>query len=362
MVKASINNLVGIAVDNSYPWIDTLFISTGVASLKEEDYEKCKAHILIKKTNKLNTSDCRDIGDEIFISHNALVDTRYGVRIDRNNSRNITLTVTQECNEWLTICLQLLLLELDCTLIHAAALEKNGEVVLLPSWGGVGKTATVMKMVSEGGWRLLGDDLVILNGNQVEPFLKPFVIYPYHQSLFPEIFMQHKGKVVTNLKLSKMMSKSIPLAKKIMRPIPRLLAFARKYNPQSMRVSPMKIFKENELSTGGELKKVIWLERTVGEKTEYYQEDVERIVSKTASVSIMELLGDRITCVFSLYGSGVFDYHKTNIKMYDLIFSTYKNFNCYELDIPTSIPIHEVGNVVLKHVISGNKQENVNVL
>ncbi|WHY33855.1 hypothetical protein QNH44_23070 [Cytobacillus firmus] len=358
MVKASINNLVGIAVDDSYPWIDTLFISTGVASLKEEDYEKCSAHIFIKKTNNLNISDCRDIGGEIFISHHTIVDTRYGVRIDRNDSRNITLTVTQECNEWLTICLQLLLLELDCTLIHAAALEKDGDVILLPSWGGVGKTATVIKMISEGGWKLLGDDLVILNGSQVEPFLKPFVIYPYHQSLFPDIFRQHKGKVVTNLTISKLMSKAIPFAKKIMRPIPRLLAFARKYNPQSMRVSPMRIFKKEELSKGGVLKKVIWLERTVGENTDYYQENIERIVSKTASVSIMELLGDRITCVFSLYGAGVFDYHKTNHKMYELILKAYKKLNCYELDIPTSVPIHEVGSVVLNYVINENNKES----
>jgi hypothetical protein len=37
--------------------------------------------------------------------------------------------------------------------------------------------------------------------------------------------------------------------------------------------------------------------------------------------------------------------------MYDLITTAYGNNECYELDIPTSIPIEEVGTIVLKQVV-----------
>lgn len=363
MIKASISNLIGVGVDESYPWKETLFINSGIATFYPEDYEKCKAYIYINKCKVIETMDCRDIGEGIYIGNNIFVDLKYGIRLERNDISNITLNVSQECNEWLVICIQLLLIELNCTLIHGAALEKNGEVILLPSWGGVGKTATVMRMVRDNGWRLLGDDLVILRDNDILPFLKPFVIYPYHKSLFPEIFNENKGRVVTNLKVNKLMSKIIPVAKRTMRLIPGLLAFARKHNPQSMRISPNAIFAKEQLSCGGQLKKVVWLERIVDKKVSYSEKNIEYIASKTVSVSMMELFSDRISCVFALCGTGIFDYQNIYIKMYNLILSVYKNKVCYELDIPTFIPIDEVGNVVLKHItnshISTDTQDKV---
>lgn len=351
MIKASINNLIGVSVDESYPWVDTLFIKSGVATFNIEDYEKCKAYVSIEKKNSINTSDCRDIGDGMFISNSFFVDIKYGVRIEKKGPNQISLIVTQECNEWLIICVQLLLLQLDCTLIHGAALEKNGEVILLPSWGGVGKTATVMHMVSDNCWRLLGDDLVVIRKDKVLPFLKPFVIYPYHKNLFPEIFERNKRRVVTNIKLSNLLSKMIPTVKRVLRHTPGLLAFARKHNPQSTRVSPRDIFKNEQLSTGGVLKKIVWLERTVdGNIISFSEKNVETIVSKTISVSIIEIFADRLPCVFALCGAGIFDYKNIYLKMYNIIESAYKNNLCYELDIPTSVSIEQVGDLVLKNI------------
>jgi hypothetical protein len=350
MIKYSMNNLIGFEIDEGYPWKDTLFINSDIASTENRDYEKCRAIISVLKLTKLDTSDCRDIGDNVFIGADTLVDLKYGVRIERKGTHHIILKVTQECNEWLIICAQLLLLELNCTLIHAAALEKNGQVILLPSWGGVGKTATVMRMIQEE-WCLLGDDLVILHANEVLPFLKPFVIYPYHRTLFPEVFAENRGRIVTNLKLNKIMSKTIPVVKRLMRTMPGVLAFARKHNPQSMRISPSKIFNKEQLSHGGKLKKIVWLERVIENQISYTEKSAEAIASKTVSVSMMEIFSDRISFVLALCGVGVFDYKKIHIKMYDLITTAYGNNECYELDIPTSIPIEEVGTIVLKQVV-----------
>lgn len=356
---ASISKLISVEVEDSYPWKDTLFINSGVATFDKEDIKKCSASISIQRCTETSVDDCRDIGEGLFIGENVFVDNNFGVRLERKDKKHITMKVTQECNEWLVICIQLLLLELNCTLIHAAALEKNSEVVLLPSWGGVGKTATVLRMVKEDGWRLLGDDLVILKENEILPFLKPFVIYPYHKSLFPEIFEEKKGRVITNLKINSLMSKTIPTVKKVMRPIPGLLAFARKHNPQSMRVSPMKIFNENELSDGGKIERVVWLERIIGENVTNNKATIDLIASKTVSVSMMELFADRMNCIFALCGAGILDYKQTQVKMYNLIVLAYENTSCYELDIPTSVPIEKVGNVVLKNISTIKNGEKV---
>lgn len=44
-------------------------------------YEKCRETISIKKCNQIDTNDCRDIGDNVFIGSNTLVDIKYGVHL-----------------------------------------------------------------------------------------------------------------------------------------------------------------------------------------------------------------------------------------------------------------------------------------
>ena len=209
----------------------------------------------------------------------------------------------------------------------------------------------ITDLLQQDGWRLLGDDLVILQANEILPFLKPFVIYPYHKALFPKIFSENKWRVVRNLKLNKFMSKTIPIVKKIMRPIPGLLAFARKHNPQSMRISPMQIFRKEQLSVGGILNKVVWLDRITEGQIRFGEKSVEVLASKTTSVSMMELFADRLNCLFALCGSGIFDYRKIFFKMYELIYQAYKSTSCFELEIPKSISIDKIGSIVLKHIV-----------
>lgn len=349
-LKAAIGNLIGFDVDESYPWKDTLIINLGVADIDDLQYKNCSSKILIKKVKHVEISDCRSIGEKIFIGKDIFVDLEYGVRLERIDKNQIVMNVTQECNEWLIICIQLLLLEQNCTFIHAAALEKERNVLLLPSWGGVGKTATVKIMVKEAGWKLLGDDLVILTEKRILPFLKPFVLYSYHKNLFPEIFTEHKGKIVTNKYVSNMISNLIPIIKKIMRPIPGLLAFARKHNPHSMRVSPMKIFTKDELSDGGQIDKIVWLERIVGNSIIMNQSPPQLLASKITSVTLMELFSDRTKFVYALIAAGLFDFQNIYVKMYNIVLAAIQNSECFELNIPTSLEVEKIGGIILEYL------------
>lgn len=351
MIKASVHNLVGILIDDSYPWVDTLFINNGVALFSDSEYDKCKSRIVVKKVNKLDISDSREVGEGMLVGNDFFIDRKYGVRIKRKASEEIELTVTQECNEWLIICVQILLLEQDATLIHGAAMEKDNKVLLLPSWGGVGKTATVITMVKEG-WRLLGDDLVILKDNYTLPFLKPFVIYPYHKNLFPEIFQKNRNKIVKNIGVSNYLSKMIPSIKRILRLSPSLLALARKHNPQSMRISPNEIFDKCKLSDGGIINRIVWLERITSDEISFSKVSYETIISKAAAVTLLEVFADRMNCIYTLCGSGLFDYNDIFVKMRKVLEISFQRANCYELDIPVSITIDEVGQVVASNSLN----------
>jgi hypothetical protein len=342
-----LGNYIEVSVDDSYPWFDTLGVNSKICKKKKGPSENIGAYIQVEKVNTLSLKDVRSIGSGYYIGENIYVDKEYGVRLERIAKNRLKLQVTQECNEWISITMELMFLQQDKTLIHAAGLEKDNEVLLFPSWGGVGKTATVCRYVNEYGWRLLGDDLVLVDKDKAEPLLKPFVIYPYHKDLFPQIFASGSDKhIVKNIKVSNMMSKAIPTVKRLTRPFPRLLAFMRKHNPQSLRVSPYDLFYREQLSKGGKVKQIVWLERTTKDTVNLRKCQPEEIASKMATVSAGEIFAAKLDCVFQMIGCGMFSYNETFGKLYGISLEVCDGKECAILEIPQSIAIDKVAEVI----------------
>lgn len=60
-------------------------------------------------------------------------------------------------------------------IIHAAVLEKHGQVLILPGAPGAGKSTLCAGLTFRGGWRLLSDELTLLrlSDGQVQPLPRP---------------------------------------------------------------------------------------------------------------------------------------------------------------------------------------------
>lgn len=347
-MKLSIAGIVGINIDSSYKWLDTLYFNNEAASKGEAEFKQCKSYIDVVYANELNLNGCREIEDNIFIGKDFVVDKNFNTRIEKTHL-GYKITATQECNEWLIVCFQLLLLENGYSLIHAAGLEKNKKATLLPSWGRVGKTATVVRMTKEKGWKLLGDDLLIINSEgNVIPFLKPFVIYGYHEPLFPELFEGKKG-IIRNHVISDTLRRFIPMIKKVLGTVPGILAYARKHNPHSMRINPSEIFRNDQLSKGARVDQVTWLER-LPSINENMSLNTEQIVSKIVSVTILEVFNDRINAVNIMCGSGLLDFNNLYTKMNNILFAAFEGLSASQLTISTSVPIENVGTEVMRYI------------
>jgi len=349
----SVYDLVGVQVSDFYPWADTLFLNCEVSQKGEAAFHGCRRKIQIDWVKELPMDDVRFIGDGAYVGQDVYVDTQYGVRVEKTKD-HLRLVVTQECNEWLVIAMQISLLSCGYSLLHAAALEKDAEVLLLPTWGGVGKTATVCRFVRDYGWRLLGDDLVIIGEGRVLPFLKPFVIYPYHKDLFPELFARGENHTVKNLAVSNLMSHMIPAVKRTLRPFPRVLAFLRKHNPQSMRVSPSKIFSADQISAGGTPCRMVWLERSMKPNVFYGSISPQTLASKAVTVTSVELFAARLESVFHMCGCGMLTYDDIFDRMHSIIMNTAAPVPCELLEIPTSVSITDVGEMIYRNL---NNQE-----
>lgn len=349
-MKISIINTVGIEVDQQYPWKETLFLNENIASLDEKDYLKCKRFIKIKYNEQLNEEGLREVANRSYISANAFYDDEYGVKVIVNSEDTLTLEVKQECNEWLVIAIQIMLLKEDYSFIHAAAVYKNGEVLLIPSWGGVGKTACVAKLVKEEGYKLLGDDLNIIHkSGKIMGLPKDFVIYFYHKELFPEVFNENEGPKA-NDRLNKFYSRIIPVVKPILRRIPAVLAFARKHNPQSKRVSPIKIFGKENIVKEGMIKDVIWMERVVGSDNKFYSRNKDDIASKASSVTLLEVFAEKLQCIYMLCGCGLIRYEEVFKKTFNIYIEAFEGKNISELDITVDTNIAEVPTQLIKNI------------
>lgn len=76
---------------------------------------------------------------------------------------------------------QLALLNHGATFCHSSAIERDGQAILFPACGGVGKTSLMSRYV-EQGWNFLADDLCTLDARgraTIHPL--PMHIYKYHE-------------------------------------------------------------------------------------------------------------------------------------------------------------------------------------
>lgn len=338
----TVAGVVGVIVDEAYPWNDSLLEQNPIARQDPEGFAACRTRIEVAYARTLNKSGCREVADGVWVSSKSFVSDEYGLRLSLPGQDHLLIETRQECNEWFMICLQAMLLRSDLTMVHAAAVCKDGKALLMPSWGGVGKTACVTRLVREQGWLLLGDDIVILQGSDVLAFPKDFVVYPYHRPLFPELFRQGKGPISPTA-ANRLMSKTAVAMKPILRRAPGLLSFARKHNPQSRKISPYEIFGAAGIGTRATLDRVVWLERTAEEcEGGMHRASLESLASKTASVTLLEIVGSRLPSLCAMMGCGLLDYDEMFVKTAGLVKQAYCGSELWQLSVPTSVPVEDV--------------------
>ena len=347
MIKAVIG-IIGVDIDDNYKWKDTLFLDEDVTSQDKEIYDKCKGYIKIKYNKKIEYKEARQIDENIYGNEKYIYDSKKQVKIYFEDENNCVIETSQEVNEWLVIMLQIMLLKYDYSFIHAAVVSKNEQALLLPSWGGVGKTACVSKLV-KNGYKILGDDMnIIAKNNKVYGFPKKFVLYFYHKKLFPEVFKEKAPKA--NSAINNLYTKIIPTVKRILRFFPKILSFARKHNPQSIKVSPIKIFGNDCIEDKSIIKQIIWLERGKQENNEFANMSNEKLISKSVSVTLNEIFNENMNAILIMCGLGIIEYDEIFINMHKIYEKAFEGKIMNKLIVSTNKPVEEVADNVIKNI------------
>jgi hypothetical protein len=199
----------------------------------------------------------------------------------------------------INLFIQLILVEHDISLLAAAAVaDSNGWVTLFPGAGGAGKSALTIKMVQDFNYRLLGDDTICLSkqGNCLS-FPRTFRIKEYDRPNYANMHLssgsqssQKKNYSIkaAALKITKLIRDNSPflgflncllnhlgredLQKKII-PI-------YKYNKKSnnIKVPVSEIVGSENISDGGNLKRVVYLQRYKGSDFRITEIDKESLI------------------------------------------------------------------------------------
>jgi hypothetical protein len=347
MIKLSFHQLIGVAIDEEYPWIDHLYINQQTAELDDQKYSLCKAFITLRKADKDHSHVNLNQKNDIEFSEDVLIDKHYGVRLELKDPLHLVMTVNQQCNEWLVLCIQLLLLEVGATLVHGAAFEKGGRSFVLASEAQTGKTVIALDLMQRQGWRMLGDDLVVLSNQTIYSFFKEIFIYPIHVYLNDDLLSEHKKSIHHGKILTAFIKKVVPLIKRSLRKFPHLLAFARAHNPQAKKISPKQLLEKDRLCEYIPLGSTIWLARSNQENSQFERWEAPLLAKEMAKSLLKEIYIERIPKQKGNKLSAMLDYETLSQLTYQNMLSACEPQDSYRLTIPEFTPVEELGCIVV---------------
>lgn len=246
-----------------------------------------KYKINIKDFNSLKFDEPNRLTESTFESDGVFFDIQSKFGISFHND-SIDVWVGRTPNISIPFLINLLNIRLRKTFVHCAAVERSGLAFLLPALGGVGKTLLISKLLDTKDYMLFGDDLALLSDSKVEPYLRPFCIYQYHDNL------------LNNDKLKSVVYKSPSLLYRIFRKL-HILIYSflnvdiKRFKDLTIKgdyclVSPFDIFEDHKLSkSSAPLAAVIFLKKSSHYKGIVFREvDSHLMASMIRAVTVNE--------------------------------------------------------------------------
>ena len=248
--------------------------------------------------------------------------------------------------------LQWLLLQKGCSFVHAAAIALDGQGVLLPAAGGVGKTAAIRELCNCEGSSFLGDDLVILSEKgKLFSFPKPLFLYPYHRELFPHVF-QSKRKLVVPTWLSKWVASIRKAVRPFLMNFPRLEEFARRYTPEHLHTPARDALPGVHFSANNPLSITMFLERYSGEEVSLEKIELYREPSIMVATLFVEMGGSAQSVLQACATKGLIPLPEFFGRMESILQQAMSSCPTYRLRIPMSFAAPQTGSIVAKSVRS----------
>jgi len=235
----------------------------------------------------------------------------------------------------LNFIIELILLKKNCTFIHSAAIKYRGKNYIFPAFGGTGKTTTVAALLYHQG-KLFGDDMNIVNEEEILSYPSSFSVYSYHLDI-----LKIKNKQIKNkFKIDKIIDKIIdPLKKYNNYRIAKLLILVlNSLKISCINIPPKKIFGDDCVAENGRIDEIYYLLRADNNSSEITVEKINADYLSKICTNI--LFGEWYQSMHILYAySALTTFNLNHIfnKIEEMFRSIFQKVNIYQICIPTDL-------------------------
>lgn len=257
--------------------------------------------------------------------------------------------------EMLTMALPLIdhiMVQHGAAMLHAMTVEYQGHGILMPAWGGSGKTSTMAKLVKKPGYFFMGDDWTFLtHTSNLLGYAKPMFIKPYHRTLYPHLFTRVHKPLVPSWLSKPIHSLTTRIHPYITR-YPRLAAVTRKWSPEHMMFHPSDVFPDAHISAGAPLTASLFVERFEGESAEpqFYEKDAAWMTTKLIGNFYSELTRYSRLVMTTLGAAGLVPIERSFRKKEEIIAEALDGKPAFYLRIPRSLGPDQASDIIVEKI------------
>ncbi len=237
-------------------------------------------------------------------------------------------------------------------MVHCLTAAYHGHGILMPAWGGTGKTSTMSKLVKIDGFSFMGDDWAFLTreGNLLG-YAKPMFIKPYHHSLYPHLFKK-AHKPLVPVALSKPISRLTTLLHPLATRYPQLASITRRWSPEHMMVMPHQVFPDSSFSSAAPLAAALFVERFQSDSSDpvFEKHTKEWMIARLIGNFNSEMPKQSRVVMTTLGASGLVPIEKAFVEKAAILDTALQNKPCYLLRVPQALSPDQASDIIVSHI------------
>lgn len=245
-----------------------------------------------------------------------------------------------------------LMVSQGAAMIHALTIDYKGHGVVMPAWGGTGKTSTMAKLLKRRGYAFMGDDWAFLTqDSELLGYAKPLFIKPYHRPIYPHLFSD-AHKPLVPISLSKQIARMTTRVHPYITKYPRLAQMTRRWSPEHMMVTPQRAFPEGNFSTRAPLAAALFVERyqTSSSALIFEEKDTTWMVSKLIGNFNSELPRQSRMVITALGAAGLVSIEQSFCEKASVLSEALRDKPAFLLRVPQAMTPDQASDEIVKHI------------
>jgi hypothetical protein len=304
---------------------------------------------LTVSTRREPMANASDADDDYRYTSSAIEFNRTGVQIVLDGD-GYRVGGTRELLVVVLPLLDRILVRRGIAMVHAATFVWGGRGVIMPAWGGTGKTSTIAKLMRRDDVGFLGDDWAFLGQDgRLLGYAKPMSIKPHHRAIYPHLFSETRKPLIPT-RLSRPLGRLTSAVHPFMTRHPELARVARRYSPEHHTVTAKVAFPKGTIATEAPLGAAVFVERYDAHTTSLEEMDSESMTARLTGNFYAEAPEPSKEIIAALGATGMVPLAAVFAEKDAVIASGLGDLPCRLMRVPREISADQASDVIVEHL------------